>query len=108
VLSNVTDQIGFPVVSAIAMLSLMFETRQADKLTKFGYVVFVLTACSLIVGIAAQIYTIREERRKESDARLKHVEQREHLGRIESEVRSSTRPLSGNRFRSTTISPLNR
>jgi hypothetical protein len=52
-----------------------------------------LTACSLILGIAAQIYTIKEERRKESEAGAKHTEQQEHLGRIESEVRSSTRPV---------------
>ena len=64
------------LVLAIAMLSRMLET-----------------ACSLILGIAAQGYTIKAERSKESDARLQHVQQRDQLGRIESEVRSRTRAV---------------
>jgi hypothetical protein len=92
-MKHVISILTLAVVSGIAILSLLFETRHEDKLTKFGYVVLVLTCTSLILGIAAQIHTIKEERRKASEDLAKHTEQKQHLGRIESEVKASTRPL---------------
>ena len=81
------------VVSTIAILSLLFDTRLTGRLTKFGYIVAILTAASLILGIAAKLHEIREEKRTEAENRAKHAEQTQHLGRIESEVKASTRPL---------------
>lgn|GEM_PF-6371780 len=81
------------VVSSIAILSLLFDTRLTGRLTTFGYVVAILTGVSLILGMAAKIHEIREEKRKQAAERAQQVEQTQHLGRIESEVKASTRPL---------------
>ena len=47
----------------------------------------------MILGIAAEFHAVKEEKRKEAEDRSKHAEQTQHLGRIESEVKASTRPL---------------
>ena len=81
------------VVSTIAILSLLFDTRETGHLTSFGYALVVLTGVSMILGMAAEFYAIKEEKRKESEDHVKYTEQTQYLGRIESEVKAGTRPL---------------
>jgi hypothetical protein len=47
----------------------------------------------LILGVAAEVYAIKEEKREEAEEHAKYTEQKQHLGLIESEVKASTRPL---------------
>jgi len=81
------------VVSIIAILSLLFETQESGHLTTFGYVAAILTVISFILGVSAEIHTIKEEVREEAEERAKHVEQKQQLGRIETEIKANTRPL---------------
>ena len=81
------------IVSLIAALTLLFETRESGHLTLFGYVVAVLTGLSFVLGFAAELHTMREEARKEAEERAKELEQKQQLGRIETEMKVSTRPL---------------
>lgn len=81
------------VVSLIAGLTLLFDTREAGRLTAFGYAVAVLTVASFVLGIAAEINSIREKAREEALERARHVEQKQQLGQLEAEVKAGTRPL---------------
>lgn len=81
------------VVSTIAMLSLLFDTREQGHLTAFGYAVAILTGISFILGVAAEIHTAVEKAREEAAERAKFAEQKQQLTRIEAETTASTRPL---------------
>ncbi len=81
------------VLSTIAMLSLLFNTREHGHLTAFGYAVAILTGISFILGVAAQIHTAVEEARKKAAEQAKFSEQKQQLNRIEAETTASTRPL---------------
>lgn len=81
------------VVSLIATLTLLFDTRESGHVTAFGYAVAILTVTSFFLGIAAEIHTMREKTREKAEERTKHLEQKQQLGRIETEVKASTRPL---------------
>jgi len=75
------------------MMSLIYETREAGHLTTFGYVAVFLTGISFILGIAAELYAIREKAREKAEEHAKHFEQKGQLGRIETEIKANTRPL---------------
>jgi hypothetical protein len=81
------------VVSSIAMLSLIYETRVAGHLTTFGYVVVVLTVTSFILGVASMLYAIKEKSLEKAEEHAKHIEHKGQLGRIETEIKANTRPL---------------
>lgn len=80
-------------VSIIAALTLLFETRESGHLTTFGYAVATLTVFSFVLGVAAEIHTMREEVRKDTEERAKELEQKQQLSRIETEMKASVRPL---------------
>ena len=48
---------------------------------------------TFVLGVAAEIHAIREEARKEAAERAKLLDQKQQLGRIEAEMKASTRPL---------------
>jgi len=81
------------VVTLIAAVPLFCETRESGHPSTFGYVLAILTAIAFILGVATEIHTMREEARKEAEERAKHLEQKQQLGRIETEMKASTRPL---------------
>jgi hypothetical protein len=75
------------------MLTLIYETRVAGHLTTFGYIVVLLTGTSFILGVAAELHTIREKAREKAEEHAKHIEQEGQLARIETEIKANTRPL---------------
>lgn len=81
------------VITLIAALTLLFDTRESGHLTTFGYAVAILTVASFVLGIAAEIQTMREKAAEDADDRAKHLEQKHHLRRIETEVKATARPL---------------
>ena len=81
------------VVSLIAALTLLFETRESGHLTAFGYAVAVLTVLSFVLGVAAEVHTMREEAGKEVEQRTKELDAKQQMGRIEAETKASVRPL---------------
>lgn len=81
------------VVSLIAVMTLLYETRESGHLTTFGYAVAILTAISFVLGVAAEVHTMREEARQEAEERAKEMAQKQQLGRIETEMKASVRPL---------------
>jgi hypothetical protein len=81
------------VVSLIAVLTLLFDTREDGQLTGFGYTVAVLTFASFALGLLAEIHSIRQNARDKAEDLSRHAEQRHQLGQLESEVKAGTRPI---------------
>ena len=90
---HVVSVLTLLVVSLIAGLTLLFDTREAGRLTAFGYSVAVLTVASFVLGIVAQFHSIREKAREDAQERERHIEQKQQLGHLEAEVKAGTRPL---------------
>ncbi|MBK9166393.1 MAG: hypothetical protein IPM24_02895 [Bryobacterales bacterium] len=90
---HVISMLTLLVVSLIAGLTLLFDTREAGRLTGFGYAVAALTAASFALGLVAEIHSIREKAREESEQRARRTEQRQQLAQLEAEVKAGTRPL---------------
>lgn len=81
------------VVSLIAGLTLLFDTREAGRLTGFGYAVAALSLASFVLGLLAELHSIREDAREKAEELSRHAEQKQQLGLLEAEVKAGTRPL---------------
>lgn len=90
---HIISMLTLLVVSLIAVMTLLYETRESGHLTTFGYAVAILTAISFVLGVAAEVHTMREEAREEAEERAKELAQKQQLGRIETEMKASVRPL---------------
>jgi hypothetical protein len=77
----------------IAGTTLLFDTRAGGHLTPFGYSVAILLATSLVLGIAAEIHSIREKSRDDAERRYTQLNQELQMGRLETEVSASIKPL---------------
>jgi hypothetical protein len=85
--------LALSVVSCVAGFSLLYETHANGHLTKWGHIAAILTVSSFVLGVAAEIYKLLERQSDKREAQSKHFEQRHQLGRIEAEVKASTKPL---------------
>jgi hypothetical protein len=81
------------VLFLIASMTLLFDTRVDGHLTPFGYSVAVLMVSSVILGIAAEIHAIREKARDDAETTARHLDQKQQIGRLETEMSASTKPL---------------
>jgi len=81
------------VLFLIAGMTLLFDTRVDGHLTAFGYSVAVLIGSSLILGVAAEIHAIREKARDDAENASRHLEQKHQIGRLETEMSASIKPL---------------
>lgn len=90
---HIISMITVLVIAFIAGLTLLFDTRESGHLTTFGYAVAILTATLFVLGIAAELQSMREKAVEEEKDRVKHLEQKHHLRQIETEIKATARPL---------------